>query len=83
MTPPTVLPAQKTDTINHVGKIQFASFEVKTNKGFSFNEQNIAHMGTPILYISHAKWCKPSSRFLKILKIWAYENDVEKWECIF
>mgnify|MGYP007049296807 CR=1 FL=1 len=49
---PTVLPAQTIDTIKHVRKIQFASFEVKTNKGFSFNEQNIARMGTPILYIN-------------------------------
>ena len=61
---PTVLPAQTIDTINHIRKIQFASFDVKTNKGFSFNEQNIACMGTPMLYISHADWCKPSSRLL-------------------
>ena len=65
MSLPTVLPAQTIDTINHVRKIQFASFEVKTNKGFSFDEQNIACMGTPILYISHSKLCKPSSLLLR------------------
>lgn len=77
MTQPTVLPAQTIDTINHVGKIQFASFEVKTNKGFSFNEQNIAHMWTPILYINHAKWCKPSSALLRNIEDLGLR---ERWE---
>ena len=74
---PTILPAQTIDTINHISKIQFASFEVKTNKGFSFNEQNIARMGTPILYISHAKWCKPSSLLLRDIEDFGLR---ERWE---
>lgn len=74
---PTVLPAQTIDTVNNIRAIQFASFEVKTNKGFSFNEQNIARMGTPILYISHAKWCKPSSALLRNIEDFGLR---ERWE---
>lgn len=74
---PTILPAQTIDTVNNIRAIQFASFEVKTNKGFSFNEQNIARMGTPILYISHAKWCKPSSALLRNIEDFGLR---ERWE---